>query len=548
MVSRSRSYVRRALFIAAVMLAVQLQVIAIVPSPARALNYNFAVQEEDVTVQVLPDGGITIDYSIKFVNYGELDGVDIGLPNSYYDKNSATASVVVDGATYPITDIVKSPYVGTGLAVNFDSDIRSHIEVFGTIFTLKFHVKNPHMVYENELKSGTVGIRFRPTWFDPTFQQGPTDHLSTKIFFPPAFQDISQAVYLKNRPWNAIYLDKGTGMVVAVWNDSYVSSSSLSSGSYDSGVGFPKQYVDKYFKHDWWEDFQNTFAALGDLCVVIAPCLLFAGVFAGIIILGYVSQRKRAKDYFEPKLTVKGAGPRRDLTAVEAAIVLELPLSMVATMILFGLLKKGKLQVVGENPMTLRRISPTGDYPYETAYINAISPAGLMNRSALSTALVDLVKDVQTKVQGFDYDATKEYYRAICERAWSQVRAAGTPEQFSNDLDKMNDWMMLDNNYYHRMDGIYVGLPYYVPVQTGTRTSHAGAGWAKSGGLNPQQAAQRYVSQVKTASQNLTSNMKSLSRDVTGVTHPVPVSSGGGGCAGGGCACACACACAGGGR
>jgi hypothetical protein len=534
-----------------IMLVVQLPVLTLLPAPVNALTYAFSCKEEDVVVHVLQDGGIDIDYSITFVNYGSLDGIDIGLPNRFYDKGSARASISVGSSIYPQTNIEKSPYVPIGLAVNLDSTVRNIIEQPGTTFTLNLHVKNPHMVYENELKSGTVGIKFRPTWFDTNSQRGATGKLSVKVFFPPSFADIPSAVYLQGHMWDTIYMDHDTGMVVAIWNRTNVGGNAQSNGDYDVGVGFPKQYVSQYFKHDWWEDLQNSFAALGDLCITTAPCLIFGVIFAGVFVFAYVSQRKRAKDYFEPKLSVVGAGPRRDLTAVEAAVVLERPLSMVATMILFGLLKKGRLEVIEDNPIRLKRLATSGDYEYETDYINSISPTGLMDRIVLQDTLVTLVNATQTKIQGFDYEATKAYYKGICERAWAQVRAAGTPEEFSQGLDKMNEWMMLDDHYYNRMDSVYVGLPYYVsgPGPTpGTHTGHVGSVWGKGGGFDPQQSAQRYISQVKSASRNLTSNMKALSQDVTTKTNPMPVSSGHGGGGGGGCACACACACAGGGR
>src|SRR5512136_1366792 len=121
---------------------------------ASALDYSFALDAELVDVSIEKDGSIDINYQFNFTNYGQLDGVDIGLPNSNYDESTAMASVTVNGHTYAPAQIRKSPYIPIGLAVEFTSDTRAEIEVSGTAFVLNFSINNPHMVYENELVQG----------------------------------------------------------------------------------------------------------------------------------------------------------------------------------------------------------------------------------------------------------------------------------------------------------------------------------------------------------------------------------------------------------
>ena len=82
-------------------------------------------------------------------------------------------------------------------------------------------------------------------------------------------------------------------------------------------------------------------------------CVLIAVVIFYLI----RAEEKRKTDYFEPILCVLGAGPRRDLTAVEAAVVLERPLDKVATMILFGLVRKNRVAITSEVPLRLKVLS-----------------------------------------------------------------------------------------------------------------------------------------------------------------------------------------------
>ena len=180
-------------------------------------NYDFSVERELVDVSIKKDGSVDIDYTFDFTNYGYLDGVDIGLPNGYYDAGSAYASIRVGGQSFSPSSISKSPYIANGLAVEFTPTTISYISYSGTSFTLQFHVNNPHMVYLNELKEGTAGIRFRPTWFSSEYQRGFTNELRARIFFPEGFTNVSEAVYLQDQPWDNITFDSSRGLVVAAW-------------------------------------------------------------------------------------------------------------------------------------------------------------------------------------------------------------------------------------------------------------------------------------------------------------------------------------------
>jgi hypothetical protein len=407
---------------------------------AQAVDYSFSVSEERVNVTILQDGSVDIDYLFRFTNVLFLDGVDIGMPNALYDLSSATARIVVGGTEQAITSIRTSPFIQTGVAVEFDSSLVSAIQSAGS-FDLYFHINNPHMVYRNDAVPNTAGVKFVPTWFDPQYQVGPTGLLNASIILPAAMTNLSEALWLTNQPFTGLYFDPQSGRGVATWQATNVEPDAQASGAFDVGVGFPDQYVAVFFDPSTDPNNQggDLLGDLGALVVLLLP-LLFVAFVVAILFFSIRSAAKARSDYFEPKLSVVGAGPRRDLAAVEAAIVLERPLEDVATMMLFGLIRKEKVRVLDESmPMRLQKLAPTGEHAYETAYLNAIRADGTLDRSGLRGCLINVIKETATKMNGFDLDATKLYYGAIVEKSWKQDTDARTPEELASALRERND-------------------------------------------------------------------------------------------------------------
>ena len=526
-------------------------------------NYEFTLEKEYVDIFIQRDGSIDIKYHFEFTNYGYLDGVDVGLPNRFYDEDSARATINISGTMYQPEKIHKSPYVYIGLAVEFDETTQYKVESYGTRFTLEFQVNNPHMVYKNELKDGTVGIRFRPTWFDPEFQLGNTDELRCRVFFPRGFNDTSQAVYLKGHVWDSIGWDNETGLLMASWTQYNVRPQDQEDGDYDVGVGFPKDYVEKYYDHNIWESMGNTWYFVRfHAASILVGCFMIL-LLLGMFVYPAISSRKRAKDYFEPKLCKAGGGPRKRLTAVEAAIILERPLNQVLTMILFNLIRNGKVEIVSkEEPMHLRKLDHFGDTKIETRFLHSIekdlrtcatNEVGTLNRDGLEDLLVDLVEATEKKLKGFDYKATKKLYESVNKHAWLRVKAAGTPGEFAREFSKWSSWMMLDKKFPERMKKESQEYSYYEEPWYRWNAWYHPYHYRTNESMILDDTSVRFdrmmddlVYNVKQANRHMVNDITDLGKEVTKVTNPVPVSSGGG--SGGGCACACACACAGGGR
>jgi len=168
-------------------------------------------------------------------------------------------------------------------------------------------------------------------------------------------------------------------------------------------------------------------------------------------------------------MKVEGVGIKRGLTAVEAAILLETPLNKVLTMILFGLLKKGAVTVLDDDPLKIQVNQPLPDklHPYEEGFLKAVKKDRTLSEKRLRSTMTGLVKALNNKMKGFSRKETVVYYRDIVRRAWQQVEGAKTPEVRSQRFDEGLEWAMLDDDFDDRTRRIFRTGPVFVPIWWG---------------------------------------------------------------------------------
>jgi hypothetical protein len=264
-------------------------------------------------------------------------------------------------------------------------------------------------------------------------------------------------------------------------------------------------------------------------------------------------------------MKVEGVGIKRGLTAVESAILLETPLNKVLTMILFGLLKKGAVTVLDDDPLKIQVNEPLPEklHPYEEKFLHAVKVDRTLSESRLRSTMTSLVKAVNSKMKGFSRKETVAYYGDIVRRAWKQVEGADTPEVRSKRFDEGLEWAMLDDDFEDRTARVFHRGPVYVPRWWGHYRPWAStaprAGSPKgpvSRGTTPAPSlptlpgaafAATIVRGIEGTSSRIVRNLTDFTGGVTKVTNPPPKpsTSGRSYSGGSGCACACACACAG---
>jgi len=159
-----------------------------------------------------------------------------------------------------------------------------------------------------------------------------------------------------------------------------------------------------------------------------------------------------------PVLSIESLGVRRGLTAVEAAVLLDLPPPKIVTLMLYGLMKKQAVWVIEPRPtLKLKVTEPLPEPPhyYEEEFIKAIESDGRLNERRLAEAIMVLRSGVQRKMAGYCRKDTVDYYRNTLNKAWEEVRSAQTAELMSNAYDERLLWLLLDENFQEKTEELF---------------------------------------------------------------------------------------------
>jgi hypothetical protein len=603
-------------------------------SPVQAAQtYFFSVPELNMQVYVQPDASARIVYDITFENssFGSpIDIVDIGTPHDDYDISNMSASV--DGM--PVNDIRVSEFVDPGVEVHLGSQ---SIDA-GETGTLHFEMTMPDMVYEDTTRDDYASLQITPTWFDPEFVSGSTN-VQIAVHMLPEVQP-------EELLWQDVpYTD------VAVFEEHTVAAWRLPNSNATEphlvGVSFPRRGMSRVVEQTildlavkWLEDNPGTRFILGAISVAILGFIFFR--FSGgtgvtvfviftaglvfllatapasllcalpllvlILIFNEFGMSRRKPRYLPAIAQVEGGGIKRGLTAPEAAVILELPLNKILTLVIFGLLEKEIVQQTQEEPLTIE-ISPEFRVPdglnkseeraghrhivaqkvgvalrgYEHAFLDAIqeNPGVPVSKLDLSEPMKKLIQQSAERVKDFDLSDTQDYYRKIIARAMNEAKSLGDIQMKEKYLDEHLQWLLLDDRY----PTVFVAPNYgYQPVWTRPNRSvgrvlgapvagSSGSGRPSSGGRTSLgDVAGSFAGRIENTMGSLASaiapgalqvqgpsggivNLSGVDR-VTGDIFQALAkasTSGSGGSGGSGCACACAgcacaCACAGGGR
>lgn len=519
-------------------------------------NYSLTVDREEVDVWIEYDGSVRIKYLLEFTgNPGSepLPAVDVGLPNGNYSLSDISAYV----GDRPLR--VDGDYQGAGgygVAVWLDG-----LEIGpGDHRLVEVRVARVgRMVYSDDQDQAYASCEFYPTYFGRQFVNGPTD-ITVRFHLPPGVQPEEPRWHSVSSGWPqtpTAYHD-AEGRVVYEWRNETASPSE----QYRFGASFPRQYVAEGAVQAppsrAWAVIAGIFSFLGG--IVCNPLIWIIVFIVGTVVWANRAQARRRMAYLPPTMQVEGVGIKRGLTAVEAAIVLETPLNKVLTMILFGLLKKGALIVLNDNPLTIQ-VSPqlpSDLHDYEKGFLAAVEGDGTLKEPLLRKAVIDLVNAVNNKMKGFSRKESVAYYKDIVRRAWQQVEGAETPEVRGQLFGEGLEWTMLDEDFQGRTERTFREGPVSVPVWWGAYRPWAQTVPAAGGApatpmrlpvLPGADFAATMVRGIQGTAGRIVRSVTEFTGGVTQKTNPPPKPSGssrgwrsGGG---GGCACACACACAG---
>jgi hypothetical protein len=223
--------------------------------------------------------------------------------------------------------------------------------------------------------------------------------------------------------------------------------------------------------------------------------------------------------------------------------------------------------VLSQDPLKLEFSDPLPEdlRKYETDFVVAYkNESSKARKTALQDLMVDLIKSVGKKMEGFSHKETVRYYEDIIKRAWQQVEDADTPEVKSEKFNDHMGWTMLDRDFEDKTQDVFRQGPVYVPIwwnrydptysstrsSGGLKTASPGSSGRSLPQLPGGDFAASMVHGISTFSSNAVGNITDFTSRITQKTNPLPKPStsssrGGGWSSGGGSSCACACACAG---
>ena len=548
-----------------------LTLVALVSGPAYAQSYSFAVPELLMDVIVRPDGSTKIIYDITFENYGStIDIVDIGTPDNNYDIGNMRASM----GGQPLTDIRPSEYIDTGVEIH----LKGKSIPSGATDTLHFEFVMPDMVYADTTNKENASLQITPTWFDSSSVRG-TGVIKIRVILPEGIQP-DEVLYQ-----DVEFSDKGVenGRVVTIWQYDNLSATR----EYRVGVSFPRRVMTNIVEVTTWDLFVRWLGvALGGLSAVVGACFPIAlPIFIFWIIIRAI-KRAGKPNYLPPIAQVEGGGIKRGLTAPEAAVILELPLNKILTLVIFGMLEKGLIRQVDDAPLKVEVVEdfrvadkPHLDTPkarrryrtdvaqrlgtvihkYEDAFMDLFeaNPNKAVKNLKIVTAMDGLVKCAAAKMKGFDLSDTQEYYKRVIERAMQQASALGEIEQREEYLDKYLPWVMMDKGYGTVLTvGRYNYWPRWARATRPVVAAGSGAR-VTAGGKSSGRPAPKFGDVSASFAGWAETTMGGMAAAImpTSLRKPTPVSTSSGSsssfhssCACACAGCACACACAGGGR
>jgi len=548
----------------------------VVPGTALAQDYYFQVESELVHVYWEEDGTLDLIYEFVFINQPQghaIEYVDVGLPTYYFDESNMTANV--DGK--PIYYISSGDYEGngSGVAVWLADDAIPPGER-GTVQVFISGIEG--VLFPDTGTDDYASAVFTPTNFGKNYVTGSTD-ITVVYHLPPGVQPEEPRWHESPAGFSSAPLTAmdSSGRITYTWRNPQADIWRV----YKFGASFPGPYVPEstILTPTLWQQW-----GISPETVKTLACMLGVLLFFGVIIaLSVTSSRNRKLKYLPPKIRIEGHGIKRGLTAIEAAILLERPADKIFTMILFSLIQKNAAKVLSRDPLKLEFSDPLPKElrKYEIQFVEAYQNQGSrVRKTALQDLMIDLIKSVGKKMEGFSHRETVRYYEDIIKRAWQQVEDADTPEVKSEKFNDHMGWTMLDRDFEDKTQNAFSRGPVYLPLwwhrydptYTPSSTRFAGpaaktASPGRSSGpslpvLPGGDFAASMVSGITNFSSNVVGNITDFTSRITQKTNPVPKptsssSSRSGGWSGGGgsssCACACACAgcacaCAGGGR
>jgi hypothetical protein len=537
-----------------------------------AANYKFNVNQNYSDIYINKNGSIDIEYNITFTTLKgakPIDIVDIGLPNKFY--NLSTAQAKIDGNN--LQSIKTSSYIPVGVEIALG---KNEIKP-GEKKTLYFIINNSNMVFQDDADEEYAAVEFYPTYYGSSFTSGVTD-LKVSFHLPDGVT--KDDIITRHNP-EVTFSEDESGRLIVTWQNANASPSS----QYKFGVSFPKKFVDKV--HDpteytpssgYYTYSDQSSGQTCENCFGVCPFIFYFGIFfSGFF--GSIFQRFTLKNkYLPPAGKVEGFGANTKLKPAEVALLKQLPLARVSSIIMASLLKKGvitelypdyKIKTINKDPELIKTLTPfEREYLRITEILSATASKAVSKKGAkaeLKEFFTDFIEDTVNKMNKFNRTETIAYFNRLTKDSWNEIdmlvregdiyslRKAG------QILDSNFEILLLDKGFKKKIKPVLGNkdipkskwLLNLRKLKSEMNRISKGIDLTEDYDDEDDEYYVDYFINIFDAYDYFSyCRINDIAYDIVKITNPdiIPKPSSSSSYGGGGCACACACACAGGGR
>jgi hypothetical protein len=171
---------------------------------------------------------------------------------------------------------------------------------------------------------------------------------------------------------------------------------------------------------------------LGISCSILLPVLIIISwrktAFNPVIKFFYeILTYFRKKEYLPPQIRIEGHGIKRDLTILEAAVLLQKPVDQILGRILLDVLPKNALRIISREPIKfeVEKLLPRTLTDYERDFVRACrEPLPKARIRKLVRLMIDITKTASNKIKGFSLVETNVYFEPRVAISLAQVSEA----------------------------------------------------------------------------------------------------------------------------
>ncbi|MGI6619996.1 MAG: hypothetical protein ACOX35_00905 [Bacillota bacterium] len=418
----------------AVVLATLILCLAICPSTAlAAFRYSIPKQQDQLTINEDGSVGLVRYFEFAVAENSSDAGTEIwiGLPTS----RTAVSSV---------TD-------NQGNEVSFETRISGGeytliLTGFGPIkpgtskgFAVEALI--PDFLFPDSHNEEYVTMKYIPGWWSSE-----VDVQDIAVILPGAVE--KEEIRTGTREWDGIAQTE-SGAYVVTWHFENLGPNEKVSVN----IGFPGKYVALAAKQEPGplipseEDpfVRSPGSSHSDgLWIGIAFAVLAVAFLISIAIA--VSRRE---EYTPPSISMEGIGVNETLSPAEVSVLLRQPPEKTMTLLLFSLIKKGKVQVVSDDPLRLCIRDEADLSEVERLFVDAVDPnTGEPDQTKLVAVFRYLATSVNEKMKPYCRKDTEAFYRGRIAALWDEVRNADTPELKLEKLDRNLLWLIQDEEQF----------------------------------------------------------------------------------------------------